>query len=105
MFAQMCNEAHGEYLWGPQSCLELLLLFDFIFPTCLSPQNIPDASRGNRELENFGLDLKITFEHPRKPQIPNGVLEQKHRKGDPGGRLGFVICQLGSLVWNNQLSH
>lgn len=83
LFAQMCNEARGEYLWGPQSCLELLL-FSFIYPTCLSPQNIPDASRGNRELEKFWLDLKIAFEHLRKSQIPNSVLEQKHRKGSPG---------------------
>lgn len=76
MFAQMCNEAHGEYLWGPPSCLELLLLFDFIFPVCLSSQNILDVSRGNRELENFWLDLKIAFENPRKSKNPAVVLEQ-----------------------------
>lgn len=77
----------------------------FVYPACLCPQNIPDASRGNRELEKFWLDLKIAFEHLRKSQIPNRVLEQKHRKGSPGwesslchlpaGGPQFAIVDLG----------
>lgn len=69
MFAQMCNETHGEYLWGPPSCLEMLTHFNFIFPVCYSlseqPQMLPGEQKEKKKF-SFG---KFVFESSRKSRI------------------------------------
>lgn len=68
MFAQMCNEAHGEYLWGPPSCLEMLLHFNFIFPMCCSSLSRPRCFQGEQKEKKFRL-VNFSFESSKKSKI------------------------------------
>lgn len=68
MFAQMCNEARGEYLWGPPLCLEMLLHFNFIFPMCCSSLSSPGCFQGEQKGKKF-LFGKLSLESSRKSKI------------------------------------
>lgn len=99
VFAQIYNEALRGYLWGPQSCLELLQPFSFIFYTCFYKTS-QDASRGNKELEKSWFNIKIFL----KTQISN---PQQYTRTAAQERdlVEMAICQLVSLGGNSQFGN